>query len=375
VDPRVFLSPPHLDGNEAAYVADAIASGWVAPAGPYLARFEQVVAERCGAAHAVAVSSGTAALHLALLAHGVGAGDEVLVPTLTFAASANAVVHAGAVPVFVDADATTWQIDPALVGRALAQRAAEGRQVRAVMSVDLYGQCADADALREVCDRYGVLLVEDAAEALGATYRGRPAGSLGDVAALSFNGNKIVTTSGGGMLLTDDAGIASRARHLATQAREPAAHYEHRDIGYNYRLSNILAALGVGQMERLDAKVARRREHRAAYEAGLGDLRGVGFMPVAPYGEPTHWLTVVTVDADAAKASVGDVLSVLGEHGLEARPAWKPLHLQPVFADHEAIGGAVAERVFATGMCLPSGSSLTDAERDEVVAVVRQVLG
>ena len=375
MDPRVFLSPPHLDGNEAAYVADAIASGWVAPAGPYLARFERVVAERCGVAHAVAVSSGTAALHLALLAHGVGPGDEVLVPTLTFAASANAVVHAGATPVFVDADPATWQVDPTLVSQVLAERADAGRQVRAVMSVDLYGQCADADALRTACDWYGVLLVEDAAEGLGATYHGRPAGSLGDVAALSFNGNKIVTTSGGGMLLTDDAGIASRARHLATQAREPVAHYEHRDVGYNYRLSNILAALGVGQMERLDAKVARRREHRAAYEAGLGDLPGVGFMPVAAYGEPSHWLTVMTVDADVARASVGDVLSVLGEHGLEARPAWKPLHLQPVFADRDAIGGAVAERVFASGMCLPSGSSLTDAERDEVVAVVRQVLG
>jgi len=371
----VYLSPPHLDGNEAAYVADALASGWVAPAGPYLARFEEVVAERCGVAHAVAVSSGTAALHLALLAHGIGPGDEVLVPTLTFAASANAVVHAGATPVFVDADAATWQVDPTLVSRVLAQRADAGRRIRAVMSVDLYGQCADADALRAACERYGALLVEDAAEGLGATYRGRPAGSLGDVAGLSFNGNKIVTTSGGGMLLTDDAEIAARARHLATQAREPVAHYEHRDIGYNYRLSNILAALGVAQMERLDAKVARRREHRAAYEAALGDLRGVGFMPVAPYGEPSHWLTVMTVDADVARATVGDVLSVLGEHGLEARPAWKPLHLQPVFADREAIGGTVAEQVFARGMCLPSGSSLTDAERDEVVAGVRQVLG
>ncbi len=375
MDPRVYLSPPDLDGNEASYVADAIASGWVAPVGPYLARFERAVAQRCGVAHAVAVSSGTAALHLALMAHGVGPGDEVLVPTLTFAASANAVVHAGATPVFVDSDAATWQIDPVLVERVLASRDAEGRPVRAVMSVDLYGQCADADALRAACDRHGALLVEDAAEALGATYRGRPAGSLGDVAALSFNGNKIVTTGGGGMVLTDDAEIASRARHLATQAREPVAHYEHRDVGYNYRLSNVLAALGVAQMERLDAKVARRRAHRAAYEEALGGLPGVGFLPVAAYGEPSHWLTVMTVDASSARASVGDVLSVLGGHRLEARPAWKPLHLQPVFADHEHVGGAVAERVFATGMCLPSGSSLTDAERDEVVAVVRQVLG
>jgi pyridoxal phosphate-dependent aminotransferase EpsN len=375
VDPRVYLSPPHLDGNEAAYVADALASGWVAPVGPWLARFEGVVAERCGVAHGVAVSSGTAALHLALLAHRIGPGDEVLVPTLTFAASANAVVHAGATPVFVDSDPTTWQVDPVLVEQVLAEKAAAGSPVRAVMSVDLYGQCADADALRAACERHGAVLVEDAAEGLGATYRGRSAGSLGDVAALSFNGNKIVTTSGGGMVVTDDAEIASHARHLATQARQPVQHYEHREIGYNYRLSNVLAALGTAQMERLDAKIARRREHRAAYEEALGGLPGVGFMPVAAYGEPTHWLTVMTIDPDEAIASVGDVLPVLAGHGLEARPAWKPLHLQPVFHDIEHIGGDVAERVFRTGLCLPSGSSLTDAERDEVIDALCRVLG
>lgn len=375
MQPRVFLSPPHLDGNEAAYVAEALASGWVAPVGPFLARFEEQVAAVCGVEHAVAVSSGTAALHLALLAHGVGPGDEVLVPTLTFAASANPVVYVGARPVFVDVDPATWQLDVSLVGSTLAARAAEGRAVRAVMSVDLYGQCADADALRELCDAHGALLIEDAAEALGATYRGRPAGSLGDVAALSFNGNKIVTTSGGGMLLTDSAEIASRARHLATQAREPVAHYEHKDIGHNYRLSNVLAALGVAQVERLDAKVARRGEHRAAYEGALGALPGVGFMPVAAYGEPNHWLTVLTVDPAVARVDSAAVIGALDAVGLEARPAWKPLHRQPAFADCESVGGAVAERVFATGVCLPSGSSLTDAERDEVVEVVLGMLG
>lgn len=373
--PRVFLSPPHLDGDEAAYVADALASGWVAPVGPYLGRFEEAVARLCAVEHAVAVASGTAALHLALLAHGIGSGDEVVVPTLTFAASANAVVHAGAVPLLVDASADTWQVDPDLVASLLAERAAAGRPVRAVMSVDLYGRCADADALRTTCDRYGALLVEDAAEALGATYRGRPAGSLGDVAALSFNGNKIVTTSGGGMLLTDDAEVAQRARHLATQAREPVLHYEHRDIGYNYRLSNVLAALGLAQVERLDAKVSRRREHLAAYRAALSDLPGVGFAPEPSYGEGNAWLTVITVDPSTARASHLDVIAALEAEGLEARPAWKPLHLQPVFSGVEVVGGPVAERVFATGLCLPSGSSLTDGERDEVVAVVRGVLG
>lgn len=373
--PRVFLSPPHLDGDEAAYVADALASGWVAPVGPYLSRFEEAVAHLCGVQHAVAVASGTAALHLALLAHGVGHGDEVVVPTLTFAASANAVVHAGATPVLVDSDPATWQVDPGLVASLLAQRAAAGRPVRAVMSVDLYGRCADADALREVCDRYGALLVEDAAEALGAAYRGRPAGSLGDVAAMSFNGNKIVTTSGGGMLLTDDEKVAHRARHLATQAREPVLHYEHRDVGYNYRLSNVLAALGLAQVERLDAKVARRREHLAAYTSALSDLPGLGFAPEPAYGDGNAWLTVVTVDPLVSRASHLDVIAALDAAGLEARPAWKPLHRQPVFADLEVVGGTVAEQVFATGLCLPSGSSLTDGERDEVVDVVRRVLG
>ena len=373
--PRIYLSPPELTGNELGMLGAAIASGWIAPLGPHVDAFEAETARRVEMPHALALSSGTAALHLALLVLGVGRGDTVWTSTLTFAATSNAIAYTGAAPVFVDSDRASWNLDPGLVVDALDRAARTNTLPKALVGVDLYGQCADWEPIIAACRRHGVWIVEDAAEALGASYHGKPAGSLGDLATLSFNGNKIITTSGGGMLLGTHKAWLDRARHLATQAREPVRHYEHKDIGYNYRLSNILAALGVAQMERLDAKVARRREHRAAYEAGLGDLHGIGFMPVAAYGEPSHWLTVMTVDADAAEASVGDVLSVLGEHGLEARPAWKPLHLQPVFADREAIGGAVAERIFDTGMCLPSGSSLTDAERDEVVAVVRQVLG
>jgi len=369
----VYLSPPHLDGNEAAYVADALASGWVAPAGPYLARFEEVVAERCGVAHAVAVSSGTAALHLALLAHGIGPGDEVLVPTLTFAASANAVVHAGATPVFVDADAATWQVDPTLVSRVLAQRADAGRRIRAVMSVDLYGQCADADALAEACRPHGVPLVEDAAEALGATYHGRPAGSLAPIGVFSFNGNKIITTSGGGMLVSDDEAVVARARHLATQAREDAPHYEHREIGFNYRMSNLLAALGRAQLRSLPERVARRRAIKARYRAALDDDRGITFMPDAPSGEPTNWLTVAQIDPDRFGATTDDIRLALEAEDIESRPAWKPLHCQPVFAGRPAIGGTVAERIFERGLCLPSGSSLTDDEVDRVVAIVQSV--
>jgi len=293
----------------------------------------------------------------------------VLVPSLTFAASANAVTYVGARPVFVDSDRATWNLDPELVEAELAARFHEGReQPAALLGVDLYGQCADWDPILASCATYGVPVIEDAAEALGASYRGKPAGSFGVLNVFSFNGNKIITTSGGGMLTGDDPAVIERARFLSTQARDPAPHYEHSEIGFNYRMSNLLAALGRGQLEGLPGKIARRRAINARYRAAFADVDGIGFMPNAPQGEPTNWLTVVTVPDPTP------IREHLESLDIEARPAWKPMHLQPVFEGCEMRGGAVAEEIFRTGLCLPSGSSMTDADVDRVVEAMFQVV-
>jgi dTDP-4-amino-4,6-dideoxygalactose transaminase len=371
---RIFLSPPDLGADERELLLDAVDSNWVSPLGPHVDAFERELAAYVGVEQAAALSSGTAGLHLALLLHDVGPGDEVLVPTLTFVATANAVVYTGATPVFVDADPTTWCIDPALVEETFAAKARAGRPPKALISVDLYGQCADYDAIEALCDEYGVVLIEDAAEALGARYKGRAAGTFGRLGVFSFNGNKIITTSGGGMLVSADAELVARARFLATQARDPAPHYEHSTIGFNYRMSNLLAAVGRGQLRHVDQKVARRRQINQRYRAALGDLPGVGFLPDAPDGEPTNWLTVITLDPSAASATPDELRLALEAADIEARPAWKPMHLQPVFANRECIGGEVAERIFATGLCLPSGSSLTEQDQERVIATIRAVL-
>jgi dTDP-4-amino-4,6-dideoxygalactose transaminase len=369
--PRIYLSPPDVGARERALLLEAFDSGWIAPLGPMVDAFEVALAKRAGVAHAAALTSGTAGLHLALRLLKVGRDDEVLTSTLTFAATANAITYVGAHPTFIDADAATWQLDPALLAEALDERAAAGRLPAAVITVDLYGQCADYDAIEAVCATYGVPVIEDAAEALGATYRGRPAGSFGAAAVFSFNGNKIITTSGGGMLVSDDESLITAARHLATQAREPAPHYEHTVIGHNYRLSNLLAGVGVAQLESLDAKLAARRRIHARYRDGLGDLPGITFMPIADYGEPSCWLTCLTVDPDAFGATCEDIRLRLGAIDIEARPLWKPMHLQPVFASAPAVGGAVAADLFDRGLCLPSGSTLTDIEQDEVIDLAR----
>jgi dTDP-4-amino-4,6-dideoxygalactose transaminase len=345
----------------------------VAPVGPDLDAFESQVAEVVGVRHAVALSSGTAALHLALIAAGVRRGDTVLVPSFTFAASANAVMYLGARPVFLDSTADTWNVDPRLVAEELRLRAARGQLPRAVIAVDMYGQCADYEPLLVACDRYGVALIEDAAEALGATYRGRAAGSFGLAGVLSFNGNKIITTGGGGMLVTDDGRVATQARYLATQAREPVPHYEHRAVGHNYRLSNLLAAVGRGQLQRLDELITARRQTARFYRTALGDLPGLTFMPVADYGSPNWWLSCLLVDAGTFGADRDRIIEHLGRQNIEARPAWKPMHLQPVFRDCVMRGGAVSADLFRRGLCLPSGSALTDHDRERVVAAVRAV--
>ena len=368
---RVYLSPPEVGAEERRMLLEAFDSNWIAPLGPDVDAFESEFAERVGVAHAVALSSGTAALHLALLLVGVGPGDEVLVPSFTFVATANAVVYQGAVPVFVDSSPDTWTMDPDLVADELDRRAGAGRLPAAVVTVDLYGQSCDYDRLQATCDHHGVPLVEDAAEALGATYRGRAAGAFGRMGVFSFNGNKIITTSGGGMLVTGSAAEAARVRYLATQAREPFPHYEHVEVGYNYRLSNLLAALGRAQLAGLDSRVARRRRINGRYREALADLPGIGFLPIAPYGEPNYWLTCVTVDPDVAGTDREAIRLALEGHDIESRPTWKPLHLQPVFRDNPVVGGDVCARIFEHGLCLPTGSALPDDDLDRVVEVVR----
>jgi dTDP-4-amino-4,6-dideoxygalactose transaminase len=370
---RIFLSPPDVGDLERRFLMDAFNSNWLAPLGPHVDAFEREFASVVGVPHAVALSSGTAALHLSLVALGIGPGDEVLVSTLTFAATANAVTYVGARPVFLDASSATWTLDPDLVEQELEDRAKDGRLPSALIAVDLYGQCCDYARIAAACERHGVPLVEDAAEALGASYEARPAGAFGRCAAFSFNGNKIITTSGGGMLVSQSRTLVDRARHLATQARDPAPHYEHSNIGFNYRMSNLLAAVGRAQLQTLEGKIARRRAIRLRYERELSPLGGLEFLGEADYGRSNNWLTCLTVDPDLFGASAEQIRVHLEARGIESRPVWKPMHLQPVFRDCALRGGAVAARLFATGLCLPSGSSLSAAQQGEVIAAIGNV--
>ncbi|MEZ4362731.1 MAG: aminotransferase class I/II-fold pyridoxal phosphate-dependent enzyme [Kofleriaceae bacterium] len=368
---RIYLSAPELSGTELEMLRDAVLSNWIAPLGPHVDAFEAELAARLDLPHALALSSGTAALHLALQVLDVGPGDEVYCSTLTFAASANAIRYVAATPVFIDSEPGSWNLDPRMLAETLAAAASAGRLPKALIVVDLYGQCADLEPILDVCRAHGVPVIEDAAEALGATYRGRAAGSFGDLSVLSFNGNKIITTSGGGALLSRNPAWIARARHLATQAREPVRHYEHRSVGYNYRLSNLLAAVGRAQLRDLDRRVAARRAINARYRKELSGLPGWEFMPEAPFGVSSCWLSCATVASERARDTVLDALEA---RDIEARPVWKPMHLQPVFAEHRAIGGAFSERVFRRGLCLPSGSGLQPADLDRVIEAVRDVV-
>jgi pyridoxal phosphate-dependent aminotransferase EpsN len=369
---RIYLSPPHLSGLEAEYVREAFASNWVAPAGPHLSAFENELATLVGVPHAVAVSSGTAALHLALRLLGVGPGDEVLCATLTFSASANPICYEGGRPVFLDSEPRTWNMDPERLRDELRAGARRGRLPRAVVVVDLYGQCADYDPILEACARYEVPIIEDAAEALGATYKGKAAGSLGKLGVFSFNGNKIITTSGGGMLVGEDRALLDKARFLATQARDPAPHYEHSVVGFNYRLSNVLAGIGRGQLRVLPERIAARKRNFLYYRAALSGLPGLTFMPVARTGNSNYWLTCMLIDPRAFGATREQVRLALEADDIESRPTWKPLHLQPSFAGCRVQGGAVAEAIFERGLCLPSGSNLEEADLRRIVEIVRR---
>jgi dTDP-4-amino-4,6-dideoxygalactose transaminase len=368
----ILLSPPHIGDREFEFVKEAFDTNWLAPVGPHVDAFEQEFCEVVGTRHAAAVSSGTAALHLALQLVGVEPGDDVFCSTLTFVATANPIKYLGATPVFIDSDRISWNMDPVLLVETLDKRARQGKLPKAVVLVHLYGQSADIEPIQAICDKYEIPLIEDAAEALGATYRNKAPGSFGKIGIYSFNGNKIITTSGGGMLVTNDEDLAVQARFLATQARDPAPHYQHSQVGYNYRLSNVLAGMGRGQLNVLAERVAARRHNFEVYYSALQKLPGIQFMPEASFGTTTRWLSCMTVDPDLSGLDREQLRLALADAQIESRPVWKPLHLQPVFKNCTCIGGKVSEDLFAKGLCLPSGSSLSDEDRDRVISTIRR---
>lgn len=359
-----------MSGEELILIQQAFADNWIAPAGPHLSAFEQEFCEYIGAKYAVALSSGTAAIHLALLIMGIQPRDEVFVSTLTFAGSVNPIIYMGAKPVFIDSEPLSWNMDPSILETALRARAQKGSLPKAVIPVHLYGQSADMDRIMAICDEYGVPVIEDAAEAIGTLYHNRRPGTMGKLGAFSFNGNKIITTSGGGMLVSDDKSLIDHARKLSSQSREPVPHYEHVEIGYNYRMSNVLAAIGLGQLIAIEKRVQRKREIYDYYRTHLSKVPGLTFVDEMPYGRHTRWLTVILVDAKQFGADREQIRLKLEEHNIESRPLWKPMHLQPVFKDYESIGGQVAESLFDQGLCLPSGTALTDEQLSQIVSIV-----
>jgi pyridoxal phosphate-dependent aminotransferase EpsN len=375
---RIYLSPPHMSGREQKYIKDAFATNWIAPLGPHVDAFESELSSYLNVRGAVALSSGTAAIHLALQLLEVGQNDKVFCSALTFSATANPILYLGADPVFIDSEPSTWNLSPNALERALAEAEDGDTLPKAVMVVNLYGQSADLKPILELCNRYNVPLIEDAAESLGATYWGRKSGSIGQFGILSFNGNKIITTSGGGALVSDDLEALERARYLATQARQPARHYEHTEVGFNYRLSNILAGIGRGQLEVLEERVAARRLVFERYYKAFSTVGGIDFMPEAAFGRSTRWLTTLTVDPQICGTDRDQIIDALEAENIEARPLWKPMQLQPLFAEcryceHEP-GVSVSEKLFEAGLCLPSGSNLTEAEQEKVIKCMRTVL-
>jgi len=371
---RIYLSPPDISNQDRFAVQSAFDSGWVAPVGPDLDAFEAEVANRVDRSYACAVNSGTSALHLALLALGIQPGDRVICPSLTFAGCAFPITYCGAEPIFVDSESDTWNMDCKLLKSAIETSLAEGRKPKAVIVVQIYGQCAKMDPLLTLCNEHQIPVIEDAAESMGASYKGKPAGSFGDLSFLSFNGNKIITTSGGGMLLGNDLALIEKARYLSQQAREPVLHYEHKAIGYNYRLSNILAALGRSQLTDLDRRILIRKKHFEAYMQSIGKLPGILFMPISSEGSPNYWLSCIILDKTQSKVSRDELISICHDASIEIRPIWKPLHMQKVFQEKQMFGGAVSESLFYNGLCLPSGSNLSDEDREKVISILSLAL-
>lgn len=369
----ILLSTPHIGEQELKFVQEAFQTNWVAPVGPHIDAFEREFVQTVGSDYAAALSSGTAALHLALKLAGVKPGDEVFCSTFTFIASVSPITYLGATPVFIDSDRTSWNMDPQLLESALAAKDKLGKLPKAVVLVHLYGQSADIEPIAQICDRYGIALIEDAAEALGATYKNTSPGTWGRAGIFSFNGNKIITTSGGGMLVSNDGDLIGQAKFLATQARDPEPHYEHTQIGFNYRLSNISAGIGRGQLMVLEDRVAARRRNFAFYQETLVDLPGIDFMPEADFGICTRWLSCVTFDPNTGGIDRETVRLKLLEQQIETRPVWKPMHLQPIFKDCECFNNGVAAELFEKGLCLPSGSNLTEEDLQRVTDEVKSV--
>jgi dTDP-4-amino-4,6-dideoxygalactose transaminase len=367
----ILLSTPHIGAAEFEFVQEAFATNWIAPVGPHIDAFEKELCQINGSSYAAAVSSGTAAIHLALRLLGVQQDDEVFVSSLTFIASASPIIYQNAKPVFIDSDTSTWNMNPQLLIDALHQRAQIGKLPKAVLLVHIYGQSADLDPILEVCNQYEVPVIEDAAEALGATYKNGQAGAFGHIGIYSFNGNKIITTSGGGMLVSENPDFIEKAKFWATQARDTAPHYQHSETGYNYRMSNVLAGIGRGQLQVLADRVNARRHNFEVYHQALADIPGIEFMPEASFGRSTRWLTALTIDPELFGVDREHIRLALAEQLIESRPVWKPLHLQPVFQDCEAIGGAVSESLFDNGLCLPSGSNLTMEDLDRVIQAIK----
>jgi len=375
VNDRIYMSSPDVGELEEQYVIAAMRSGWIAPLGPDVDAFEAELAGRVGVAHAVALSSGTAALHLGLLGLGVGHGDIVLTSTMTFAATANAIIYTGAQPYFIDCVLETGNMDPALLREAIEQLTKDGERIGAIVPVDLLGKAVDYTEICAIADEFGIPVLADAAESLGARHRGRAAGSFGRASVVSFNGNKIMTTSGGGMLLTDDADLAVRARYLATQARQPVAHYEHVEIGYNYRMSNLLAALGRAQLTRLDGMIARRRAMRELYRDLFDGVDGVEIFGGESDNDDNFWLTSIVIDSAVTGWTPAELSAALLTDNIESRPLWKPMHLQPVFEAARALSNGNSQRLFETGLTLPSGSALSVEEIERVVAGLQAFAG
>lgn len=377
VDEQILLSTPHMGEFEREFVEEAFQTNWIAPLGPNVDAFERELAEKIDVRHAAAVSSGTAAIHLALILLGVSRGDRVFCSALTFAASANPIVYQGAEPVFIDSEPDSWNMSPIALEDAFKAAQAEGGLPKAVIVVNLYGQSADFDPIIQICDRYGVPIVEDAAESLGALYKGRQSGTFGKLGVFSFNGNKIITTSGGGMLVSDDEKLIKRARFLATQAREPTLHYEHEVIGYNYRMSNILAGVGRGQLRVLAQRVDARREVFQRYRDELAKHEVLKWMPEPDWSRSNRWLSTCTIEPSLLGMTVSDLIRKLAAERIEARPVWKPMQLQPVFVNCKYFphqGKSVSQKLFETGICLPSGSNLTEAQQGQVIEILDKLI-
>jgi dTDP-4-amino-4,6-dideoxygalactose transaminase len=372
---RVFLSPPYLNGHEIHFIQKAIKSNYIAPLGPQVDAFEKALSEYTCRRYAVAVISGTAAIHLALKAAGVCSGNIVLASSLTFIGSVSPICFLDAEPIFIDSDEISWNMDPNILKEAIRDLDKKGRRPSAVLPTDIYGQCADYDAINNICNEFEIPLIIDSAESLGGMYKNKPAGSNGKAAILSFNGNKIITTSGGGALLTDEKPIAEYARKLSQQSREPFPHYEHNEIGYNYRMSNIVAAVGIGQMQDLEWRVDKKREIFNTYRYLLKGTPGIVFMPEAAYGRCSRWLSVCLINPEDFGADREAIRTALEAVNIESRPVWKPMHLQPIFKDVRVFGGSVSEKLFERGLCLPSGLDLSYADQERICDIMKRCRG